>query len=731
MPAMTALHASPLRALSQRVIVTTRTWWQVDRGRLVHVLKTVLALVLSLWLCMRLELSQPRTAMVSVVILMMHQQAGPVIARGFYRAAGMLIGSLAGLLLMVLFPQQPVPFFLALAVWAGVCVWGAAYYRNYQAYGFVLAGYAIAITAVPAWSQPHTVFDNVTEAFFEVLVGVVSASLVSALILPQHVGQALFGAGQRHASSFIGFVRRMLRGELEGADVGQMHVQLVGERALIENLRSGAVFEDPALRLGNPIMAQLNHDFLDASAGFHAMRQVRERAQRWGDAAALGAITPLFAELEAVLPGDPVGPMLSLAQFQALRDHLQVFMPQLPERIAVYRETLAADDESARRAFAAAASSLYFAAADLQRYVEGFLAIREQPRLRAASDAQSFKMRSRRIINTANAMAAQASGWRAFIAVLIVAALWVASGWTGGASAVVTVTITSALFAVFPRPAAATRQIFWGCLAGWAAAFVFTFFLAPRLDGFLLLALAIAPFIAIGSYANSFMQTAVFGLGFNIYFCFIANVTNPLKLDPVGMLDTGFALLAGIAVAWLAFAVIVPYAGDWATSNYLRQIRRMVSRTAAHAPLRDDLLLRFESGMRDFTIQAAARPVDGPAGRRQLLGWAFVALEVGRGLIRLREESQRYPAGLPAEWPQTLRELRHAMAQLFAQVTPEHHAQALLAVRHALAILPRRPRFDPAPEIAVGFHMRALLQAMELTLLDDSMPLYPKEKTAP
>jgi uncharacterized membrane protein YccC len=697
-------------------------YWNTDRGRLLHAFKTALALVLSMWLCMRLELQQPRTAMVSVVIIMMHQQVGGVIARGFYRVVGMLIGGVAGLGLMVAFPQQPVLFFLALAGWAGVCVWGAAYYRNYQSYGFVLAGYAIAITAVPAWSNPQTVFDSVTTTFFEVMVGAVAAGLVSALILPQHVGAMLLGAGQRHASSFLHYVHRMLRNDLFGRDVDQMHVQLVVERAQIENLRSAAVFEDPAMRLSNPLMAKLNHDFLGASAGFHVMRQVRARALRGQDKAALGVIEPLFAEFDAILPPTEAGKVLTVQEFAALLERLEAFMPGLPARIAHYREQLIHDDVRTRRAFSAAAASLYFAADDLRQYLKGFIAVRAVDMSRASRGPRTAR---HRIVTTANKMAALASGARAFIAVVIVAALWVASGWLSGTSAVVAVTITSALFAIFPNPAAASRQIFWGCFAGWLTAFAYQFGVVPHLDGFALLALTIAPIIMFGSFVNSFMKWAVFGLGFNIYFCFIVGVTNSSRFDPVAMLESGFALMIGIAVAWLAFAVILPHAGEWATTNYLRQIRRQVSRLACRAPLTSDMLLRFESAMRDFSIQAAARPPDGLTGRHQLMDWAFAALEVGRAVIQVRQTARSFPQDLPPDWPNVLRRWTEAVAALFERVTPENHAEALAATQAALDALPRRPQFDSNPMIAAGFRMRALLQAVELSLRDDNLPLHP------
>ncbi len=697
-------------------------YWQTDRGRLLHALKTALALVFSMWLCMRLELPQPRTAMVSVVIIMMHQQVGGVIARGFYRVVGMLIGGIAGLGLMVLFPQQPVLFFGALAAWVGICVWGAAYYRNYQSYGFVLAGYAIAITAVPAWSNPHLVFDSVTTTFFEVMVGAIAAGLVSALILPQHVGGLLLGAGQRHASSFLHFIRRMLRNDIHGRDVDQMHVQMVGERAQIENLRSAAVFEDPAMRLSNPLMAKLNHDFLDASAGFHAMRQVRARALQNGDATALAVIEPLFAELETILPDTAPGKVLGVPDFAALRERLAAFMPALPARIAHYRDRLALADVASRRTYSAAAASLYFAADDLRQYLDGFIAVRSPKRELADKKASSKRYR---IVNTANKMAALASGARAFIAVVIAAALWVASGWVSGTSAVVAVTITSALFAVFPNPAAASRQIFLGCLAGWLTAFAFQFFVVPKLDGFLLLAVAIAPIIMFGSFVNTFMKWAVFGLGFNIYFCFISGVTNPSRFDPVAMLENGFALMIGIAVAWLAFAVILPHAGEWATRNYLRQIRRQVSRVACRAPLSPNMLLRFESGMRDFSIQAAARPADGATGKHQLMEWAFAALEMGRAVIQVRQTARDFSQDLPPDWSQVLRRWTEGVAALFERVTPEHHAEALAATRAVLEALPRRPQFAVDPATAANFRMRALLQASELSLMDDNLPLHP------
>jgi uncharacterized membrane protein YccC len=702
-------------------------YWQVDHGRLIHAGKTALAVVLALGISMRLELTSPRTATVSIVIIMMHQQAGMVIARGFYRGVGMLVGSTAGLLLVILFAQAPLPFALMLSLWLGACVWGASYYRNFQSYGFVLAGYATAITAVPAWINPHGVFNSVVDSLSEVAIGVACASLVSALLLPQQAGAALFAAGQRHFGSFMDFVRRTLKDDLSRADLDAMHLKLVGERAAIESLRSAAVFEDPELRLRNRLMVELNQDFLDAGAGFHAIRQIRSQAAALGHAQAMRMIEQLCQLLEEALPDSSAATGINLTEARVFLGRLHVLIPELPRQIEMRLDAASAASTQTRQAFSTAASTLYFAVVDLCSYVENFIAVREPISGSPHSVTGAVKIHARRIVSTANRIAADAAALRAVIAVLAVAAFWIASGWTGGGSSVIAVAITSALFAVAPQPATASRQIFLGCLVGWLTAFAFNFFVLPRLGGFFSLALCVAPVIMAGSYVNTFPRTAIMGLGFNIYFCFIGNIANPGVYDPAALLDLGFAMLVGIGSAALAFSVIVPYAGEWVTARYVRQIRREVSRTACQNQS-EGLLLRFESSMRDFVLLIAARPAGDLAGRRALFGWAFAALQIGRTVIQLREDAARPDIDLPAGWVAQQREWLLAIASLFEQVTRDRHARALQATRHALDLLPLPARIEPGHRSLSQFRMRALLHFTELSLLDETLPLRPSKE---
>jgi len=695
-----------------------RLYWQADRGRFLHAAKAMFAVLLAVGLSMRLELSAPRTAMVSVVILMMHQHSGMVLARGFYRGLGMLIGSLVGLGLIALFPQERVLFLLALSTWIGLCVCGAAYYRNYQSYGFVLSGYATCIAAVPAISNPYGIFDNVVTSLSEVSIGILCAGAVSALVLPQRVSTMLLAAGQRHFTAYIGFVRDTLGGAISPADLGQVHLRLMAERAQIENLRSAAVFENPELRANNDVMVRLNRDFLNASARFHAIHQIKSRVRGLGDERAIVALDILFSQLLNILPSPVVGNALSLSEVRTLAAQLHILEVALPQGMEIAHATLVDAAPRTRQLFDTGASILYFAVSDLRSYARNYIIVRE-PLTRTARKIQEPPAH---LISTANRTLALIAGLRAMAAILVTSILWIMSGWNGGSGSVIAATIACALFSIMPQPVTATRQMIVGCTAGWLAGLLFNFFLLPHLSGFLLLAVALGPFILAGSYMNTFPKTATIGLGFNIYFCFLGNLTNPSVYDPLGYLDAGFSTLVGIAIASFAYSVVVPYGGDWITSRYLKQLRRLVAQDACFGKL-TGLLQLFESSVRDFVQQIAARPATGKINQNELIGWAFSALEIGHGVIQLREAATQ--GSMPRGWPAQQEKLLTAISQLFLSPSHDTHASTLHNTAQALSMIPVSKHFPKADNELIFLRMRGLLHFIQLSLLDDTLPLSP------
>ncbi|MPW23797.1 hypothetical protein GCT13_45715 [Paraburkholderia sp. CNPSo 3157] len=146
--------------------------WGAKEGlNWLHTLKTVVAALLVMGLAMRLDLPSPRTAMVTVFIVM-QPQTGMVLAKSFYRLAGTVVGVVVTIALAAAFSQTPELFLLSIAIWIGLCTFGAALNGNFRSYGFVLAGYTTALIGIPALSHPDEVFLAAMTRLAELSMGI-------------------------------------------------------------------------------------------------------------------------------------------------------------------------------------------------------------------------------------------------------------------------------------------------------------------------------------------------------------------------------------------------------------------------------------------------------------------------------------------------------------------------------------------------------------------------------
>jgi uncharacterized membrane protein YccC len=706
-----------------------RQYWNDDFPRFKHAAKVGFAAALAMGLCMLLELRQPSTAIVSCIVVMMFQQSGMVIARGFYRGLGMLGGSLAGLVLVSLFSQQAWLFLLALAAWIGLCVFGASYFRNFQSYGFLLTGYATAITSLPALSNPYGVFDNIVYTVSEVVIGVSCACLVSALLFPRRVAPELYAASSSNVGRLFSAIHTLLASALPKDGFGTS-LDLLRERAAVQSLRVGAVFEDPSIRLQNHAFVKLDTSFVDTLASAHKLCRVITRCKLDADGAAGRAASGLIASLLSIVPqGIPSGAAEETC-VEALSAALADFDRALGRRVDALRDTMRGEPAAQRAFVEMTCAVLHDFVGHLSELCRSFVATRRaderpwrQSVLRSLMHIDSTRA-------TSNRAAAIISGMRAAVAVLSVGALWLASGWQGGSSALTSVAIVAALFTVAPDPVVASWQMFCGCVAGAIAGFFFSFFLLPMFDSFALLALSMGVAMMASGYLNTFPKTATLGLGFGVFFSYTVNVSNPVTYDPARFLDASFGLMLGIAAAAVAFSTIVPLAGDWISNQYLKQIRSLVARSARDADL-DDLSQRFEAGMRGFIMRIASAPAGERVDQIRLIASAFAALEVGRAMIAIRGDTERVSAVLPFDWRGVQRDWLDAMADVFHAATQEARGRATHATHRAmLALSLVKPDADASAEALIARRMRRLMRFTQLMLDDDTLPLWRQAEPA-
>lgn len=693
-------------------------WARSDGVTWVYIFKVLFAAFLTLWLAMRLELPQPRTAMITVFIVM-QPQSGHVFAKSFYRFLGTLAGSAVMVALIALFAQNTELFLGSLAIWVGICSAGAARYRNFRAYGFVLAGYTAAMVGLPALVHPDGAFMAAVWRVLEISLGIICATLVSAAILPQTASAAMRNALYQRFGVFALFVTDGLRGRSKREAFEASNVRFIAEAVGLEGLRSVTVFEDPHMRRRNGRLSRLNSEFMGITTRFNALHQLLERLRSSGTDHVVAAIKPGLQDLAELLDGFS-GRALTNADAGRLVIALTTYKGGLPARVrslrATFQECNPSDVEQLD--FHTAYELLYRFVDDLHSYAQTHASLADHSHARERWD-EPFTPQT-------NWMASAASGIRAAFILVVLGSYWVATAWPSGATMTLIAAATVGLSAATPNPKRMAFQMACGTLLGALIGFVEMFFIFPWIDGFPLLCVMLAPVIVLGSFLTSRPHYAGVGLGLLIFFSTGSVPDNLTVYNPYAFINDYIAMVLGMLVCAAAGAIILPPNSRWLWRRLEQDLRGQV--VYAISGKLKGLASSFESSTRDLLHQAYGLAAGQPQVQRDLLRWMFVVLEVGHAIIELRKEQAILPVH-PAyaefqPWRQSIRLMGRSLVRLFLQPSQSNLERGLIAVDHAISRVqatdePFAPHFDTSALRRV----KSYLHFIRTSLLDPQSPL--------
>ncbi|WP_460130868.1 FUSC family protein [Pseudomonas sp. H1_D05] len=693
-------------------------WARSDGVTWVYIFKVLIAAFLTLWLAMRLELPQPRTAMITVFIVM-QPQSGQVFAKSFYRFLGTLAGSAMMVTLIALFAQNTELFLGSLAIWVGICSAGAARCRNFRAYGFVLAGYTAAMVGLPALAHPDGAFMAAVWRVLEISLGILCSTLISAAILPQTASAAMRNALYQRFGVFALFVTDGLRGRSKAEAFEVSNVRFIAEAVGLEGLRSVTVFEDPHMRRRNGRLSRLNSEFMGITTRFNALHQLLERLRGNGEEHVVAAIRPGLQDLAEVLDGFS-GRALTSPDAARLATALATYKEGLPARVRSLRATFQDTDpsEAEQLDFHTAYELLYRFVDDLHSYAQTHASLADHRHERERWD-EPFTPQT-------NWWAAAASGIRASFILVVLGSYWVATAWPSGATMTLIAAATVGLSAATPNPKRMAFQMACGTFLGALIGFVEMFFIFPWIDGFPLLCVMLAPVIVLGSFLTSRPQYAGVGLGLLIFFSTGSVPDNLTIYNPYTFINDYIAMVMGMLVCAAAGAIILPPNSRWLWKRLEQDLRGQV--VYAISGKLKGLASSFESRTRDLLHQAYGLAAGQPKVQKNLLRWMFVVLEVGHAIIELRKEQAILPVH-PAyaesqPWRQAIRVMGRALVRLFLQPNASNLERALVAVDHAISRVaatdePFAPHFDTSALRRV----KSYLHFIRTSLLDPQSPL--------
>ncbi len=675
-----------------------RDWLELDVPAYIYVFKVLLACLLAMWFSLRFELQQPRTAMMTVAIVMQSQHSGMVFAKSYYRLIGTLAGIGVSLLLVALFAQERVLFLLSMTIWIGLCTAGSMVYRNHQSYAFVLAGYTLCIVGLPAAASPEHAFDIAVGRISEIFIGLFCATVVSDLIFAKRLGNVMLDAVRRRFRDFT----MLLHAASDGVSSSHepMLLNFVGDIFSLESYRASSALENDGSRARRLRLGQLNAEFMEVSTTFHAFEQLLRRQEKTGRKEVKDGLRILYRDLgEVVAPDGEVAHTEREAAAVAAR--LALFRSSLGSGFSAVDARLPPDITASQRMDFETGKELLLRLVDeLLAYTRTYASLANRQGEGGAAQV-SFNL-GRHF----DPLAVSLAGVRGALALAITASIWMLTEWGSGIEAITLGVVTSTLFATAFSPTKAIRQFFTGAVIAMALAYYCNFHVLPDAQGFFMLALAISPGIICAAWLATRPETAVTGAGMFMVFLMRLGFGSTYDANPVAFLNDAIADLLAILLSGIMYALIDLSGSGWSRQRTSSALRKLVVDAC-----REPLALRranLEIGARDLVQRSGSARRMGEPEDRLVIDWLFSVLEIGHAVIALRKELNVHGACAPLE------HALEAIARYFEAPAASARDTAIVAVNaagsavDASAIAPASRR-----------EMRTMLHFIRSALQDD------------
>ena len=590
--------------------ITASPWYQTyltpDAQSLKFALKATLAMLLALYIALWLDLERPYWALISAAFLQIRPMSGMVLEKGLSQISGTLVGALAGITLMALFAQAPVPALVGLTLWIILCTYGSALLRNNAAYGCIMGAVTAMLIVVIGASAPDRIFSIAVARLSELTLGATCATLVSALLWPTRVSAHL----ERQADSVVNqaFTHAAYRLR-DTADYAALEATLTDSLAPLTQLEGdsqAARYEGPEGAGRIRASHVLTRHTLRLLATLHALQQllhddgekiksdIRQLAQQLADgfehAAEHSGTAPARSSLQAL-------------RRQAL-DYPETALTPLEQRCLLgLREAL------------------------------GHALVMLDARDAIAHPSRK-SLRGVALAWHRDHLVAGVNALRAGAIFATLATFWLTTGWTNGQVAMLLGTLFSAFFASRDNPVAVCMTFAKGMLAAIPSAFLFGHVLLAQASGFPMLAMIFLTPLFLGLLGAANPKLIGYCLAFTIGNILLTMPGNGMDFSFDSFINRALAVLVGLSAVVTGFRLIP---GPGATLRRKRLVWAIAGdlRRLASAPV-DGAETRFIGRMADRLLHLSKHDDTLPEDQRHLFSLGLTGLDVGYACLQLR-----------------------------------------------------------------------------------------------
>lgn len=618
------------QSLAISVKNTFEEWLVKDAPTLIYMAKATIAALLAMFVSMTLTLADPRTAMFTTFIVM-QPQSGLVFSKSYYRVLGTIAGVIMSVLMIGAFAQEPKLFIFFFAIWIGITTAAGVKYRNFQSYGFVLAGYTLCIVALPVIEQPMEIFQIATSRFSEVMVGILCATVVSEVLFPRKLSDSLLSSErERFENVFasLGNISSLFGAQdTKDVDVVKFSSGVVGVHAIAVN----SAFESATDKRNRLYLEQLNLEFMHLSTTFHSLKNIIRDIELRASASTVDALKELYTPFAKVLQSIP---KFNDAGFVDMLNQLKELKESTHSQVPINLKSDEYDTFNSAAYLVTRVVEEYFI------YANSYYAY-----IKLKSSGKVSKELTRVVrfkTHTDNVLVALAA-LRGSGVLLVTMAFWLLSGWKYGTLTITMSVVIGLLIGTLPRPLDAVMNFLKGAVSAAFVAALYDFYIVPEYTtDVYTLGLVIIPVFAFVGWMTTRPKWTGFSLGFVFLFFSQSSFDLYYKIDPTTFMETTIASLLGVSFAGAAYILV----NFWSCSLSQRRVAKVLRGQIVYlcnAPLN---LQRgsLESLGRDMIQQFSTQGRLNNRSSRLVYEWLLTTLEIGGAIMRIRKNLNRLEA---------------------------------------------------------------------------------------
>ncbi|MDV8152221.1 FUSC family protein [Acinetobacter pittii] len=550
-----------------------------SRLDLIFALKTFIAGMLALFVSFELDLINPMWS-IGTVLIIANPYSGMVSSKCVYRVVGTIGGAVIALTLTPHLINTPWIFTVVLSLWVGFALYVSLLDRTPRSYAFMLAGYSTAMIVFNAitYIDQYNIFDIALARVIEISIGVISSAVVSATILPMHIGSAI---KQRVIKALKD--TENLFANLLNTDSQQNNTQLLAaitrDTTDIHALAVHLSYEKGELHGMTKPLQEMLHQISMVVANLVALSERIKQLQELR-----------FIETHA-------------EKLQQLSAHVVQFLEQkdliIDENILQLPDEFESDFASLMESASTHQQVLVAAMKmDVRHFISNVLAVkvlwqRIQQGNKEIPDNITPMTTKYPSLHRDHGVAIR-GGISAVLITFIVTGVWIVSGWKAGFMMAQMGAVTACILTALDNPVPVLRIFIWGSIASAVLVFVYAFGIFPHVTTFWELGLVLLPMFlfAVSMMANQMLMPVGMVLGINTMMGL--NLHNAYSMDAVSYLDSSFAMILGVLVSLIVIDVVRAMSPDTSASRILALHYRAM-RQAIYLPYGLDFKVHLRS----------------------------------------------------------------------------------------------------------------------------------------